>query len=537
MMDDEETEGEAPSAADNGPAYYYADGGRPALGPCSLAQLRVLWVTGHITGATSVWREGLGSWSPISALEEVSELLALQQPPRQDAGEWHYLDAGQQRCGGITAAQMGVLFQRGEVDGLTHVWREGMSAWAELGSVDALRAQLQRSGDDDDDDDNGAVERAAAIARAQEMAYDPDEAFVRRQPPASAAAAAAGGATVVATGASSDRGADAVSGGTRSDDLGAGSAGSADAPAKPKRVRKSGQRFVSKAGANVYVSGLPPDVSVDELVECFKVAGVLKADPATGAKRIKLYTDAATGDGKGDALMSFLKSESVGLAVTLRDGYDLRDGWRLSVQPAKFEKREGVEGSGRLGKEAKMQRKKQRVLEQKALAEWEAGMAPGKRNCTVVLMGLFEASDVPPDEAAAFYANLRQDVEVECRKAGTLEKAHVFEGSERGAVSVRFREADDAERCAAMLDERAFGGRTIRCEVYDGVTDYRALNKREAHAPATMPSVALSADSAAATSGGGSAGESAVDQEKNLDAFADWLEADSTDEEAGEDGD
>ena len=33
----------------------------------------------------------------------------------------------------------------------------------------------------------------------------------------------------------------------------------------------------------------------------------------------------------------------------------------------------------------------------------------------------------------------------------------VFDGSEQGAVAVRFKEADDAERCAAMMDARTFG--------------------------------------------------------------------------------
>ena len=53
----------------------------------------------------------------------------------------------------------------------------------------------------------------------------------------------------------------------------------------------------------------------------------------------------------------------------------------------------------------------------------------------MVLTGLFsaeEAAAAPPGDA--FYTNLKQDIEVECKKAGDLDKVFVFEASEKGAV-------------------------------------------------------------------------------------------------------
>ena len=103
----------------------------------------------------------------------------------------------------------------------------------------------------------------------------------------------------------------------------------------------------------------------------------------------------------------------------------------------------------------------------------------------------------------------------------------VFEGSEKGAAAVRFKEADDAERCVAMMDERQFGDAMLHCELYDGVTDYRAAAKQQADA---------AANGGGPTGGVGSAeGESMEDQEKKLDEFGDWLEAGSTDEELAAD--
>ena len=69
-----------------------------------------------------------------------------------------------------------------------------------------------------------------------------------------------------------------------------------------------------------------------------------------------------------------------------------------------------------------------------------------------------------------------------------------------------------------MMNERKFGGTQISCVFYDGVTDYRALSVREAAA-------ALSSNSV-------------EEQEKDLNDYADWLEAESTDEElAADEGD
>ena len=168
----------------------------------------------------------------------------------------------------------------------------------------------------------------------------------------------------------------------------------------------------------------------------------------------------------------------------------------------------------RLGKEETQHRKKQRLLEQRQLREWDDELAGGAGNKTVVLVGLFSEEEAA-SEGADFYANLKSDVEAECRKAGALDKVHIFEGSEKGAAAVKFKSPEDAQRCVAMMNERRFGGTQISCVFYDGVTDYRPKRLQEAAAhPAT---------------------DSVEEQEKNLSEYADWLEADSTDEEIAAD--
>ena len=90
-------------------------------------------------------------------------------------------------------------------------------------------------------------------------------------------------------------------------------------------------------------------------------------------------------------------------------------------------------------------------------------------------------------------------------------------------AAVRFKQADDAEKCVSMMNERQFGANQLQCELYDGVSDYRA-----------RPKLLDLADSSGGAAGGGAAGGGAAaaeEEERNLDGFADWLEADSTDEE------
>ena len=118
----------------------------------------------------------------------------------------------------------------------------------------------------------------------------------------------------------------------------------------------------------------------------------------------------------------------------------------------------------------------------------------------------------------------------------------VFEGSEKGAVAVKFKGVDDAERCVAMMHERRFGQSTVHCEIYDGVTDYRAAHLRQPVRSGGGGSGGDGGGAGSSSGGNGNGGdeggeggdvETIEDQERNLDSFANWLEADSTDEEAG----
>ena len=98
---------------------------------------------------------------------------------------------------------------------------------------------------------------------------------------------------------------------------------------RKKLRRDAGIWMKGKVNPNVYVSGLPADVSIDELAGLFKQSGQLKADLETGAARVKLY-------GNGDALISYMHPESVKLAIERFDEYEIRPGCLICVQEADF---------------------------------------------------------------------------------------------------------------------------------------------------------------------------------------------------------
>lgn len=57
---------------------------------------------------------------------------------------------------------------------------------------------------------------------------------------------------------------------------------------------------------NVYVSGLPEDITMQEFQELMTKCGIIMVEEETGAPKLKLYKDSG-GNLKGDGLCSYLK--------------------------------------------------------------------------------------------------------------------------------------------------------------------------------------------------------------------------------------
>lgn len=85
----------------------------------------------------------------------------------------------------------------------------------------------------------------------------------------------------------------------------------------------------------VYVTELPEDITIEELVGHFSKCGIIMDEIMTGKPRIKLYFK-PDGCKKGDALVVYLREESVKLALNILDESEIRPGNKIRVQEASF---------------------------------------------------------------------------------------------------------------------------------------------------------------------------------------------------------
>ncbi|CAH6780317.1 HIV Tat-specific factor 1 [Phodopus roborovskii] len=238
-----------------------------------------------------------------------------------------------------------------------------------------------------------------------------------------------------------------------------------------KRKAESGWFHVEEdRNTNVYVSGLPPDITVDEFIQLMSKFGIIMRDPQTEEFKVKLYKD-NQGNLKGDGLCCYLKKESVELALKLLDEDEIR-GYKLHVEVAKFQLKGEYDASKK--KKKCKDYKKKLSLQQKQLdwrPERRAGPSRMRHERVVIIKNMFHPMDFEDDPLVL--NEIREDLRVECSKFGQIKKLLLFDRHPDGVASVSFREPEEADYCIQTLDGRWFGGRQITAEPWDGTTDYQ----------------------------------------------------------------
>lgn len=238
-----------------------------------------------------------------------------------------------------------------------------------------------------------------------------------------------------------------------------------------KRKAESGWFHVEEdRNTNVYVSGLPPDITVDEFIQLMSKFGIIMRDPQTEEFKVKLYKD-NQGNLKGDGLCCYLKKESVELALKLLDEDEIR-GYKLHVEVAKFQLKGEYDASKK--KKKCKDYKKKLSMQQKQLdwrPERRAGPSRMRHERVVIIKNMFHPTDFEDDPLVL--NEIREDLRVECSKFGQIRKLLLFDRHPDGVASVSFREPEEADSCIQTLDGRWFGGRQITAQAWDGTTDYQ----------------------------------------------------------------
>ncbi|XP_062940164.1 17S U2 SnRNP complex component HTATSF1 [Cynocephalus volans] len=248
---------------------------------------------------------------------------------------------------------------------------------------------------------------------------------------------------------------------------------------EPSDPRKRGEKRKTESGwfhveedrnTNVYVSGLPPDITVDEFIQLMSKFGIIMRDPQTEEFKVKLYKD-NQGNLKGDGLCCYLKRESVELALKLLDEDEIR-GYKLHVEVAKFQLKGEYDASKK--KKKCKDYKKKLSLQQKQLdwrPERRAGPSRMRHERVVIIKNMFHPMDFEDDPLVL--NEIREDLRVECSKFGQIKKLLLFDRHPDGVASVSFRDPEEADYCIQTLDGRWFGGRQITAQAWDGTTDYQ----------------------------------------------------------------
>lgn len=238
-----------------------------------------------------------------------------------------------------------------------------------------------------------------------------------------------------------------------------------------KRKAESGWFHVEEdRNTNVYVSGLPPDITLDEFIQLMSKFGIIMRDPQTEEFKVKLYKD-NQGNLKGDGLCCYLKRESVDLALKLLDEDEIR-GYRLHVEVAKFQLKGEYDASK---KKKKCRDYKKKLSQQQKQLDWRPERKDGsirmRHERVVIIKNMFHPMDFEDDPLVL--NEIREDLRVECSKFGQIRKLLLFDRHPDGVASVSFREPEEADYCIQTLDGRWFGGRQITAQVWDGTTDYQ----------------------------------------------------------------
>ncbi len=267
-----------------------------------------------------------------------------------------------------------------------------------------------------------------------------------------------------------------------------------------KAQKKAKAPLPPRENTAIYVTGLPLDVTIQEVHDVFsRKCGVIAEEIDSGKPRIKLYTD-ANGDFKGDALVVFFKAPSVKMAIMLLDDTEFRlgdkDHGRMRVQAAEssYKKVQHGDGAGMAAGEEEKEKKRQSAKDKAKiikktqklnarLADWSDDDEPSAVKDTgsrwdkvVILKHMFTLEELAEDSAAIL--DIKEDIREECSKLGEVTNVVLFDLEEEGVASVRFSNTQAAEACVRLMSGRKFDGRTVVAYISDGKEQFKKSKKK-----------------------------------------------------------
>lgn len=247
--------------------------------------------------------------------------------------------------------------------------------------------------------------------------------------------------------------------------------------AKQKKVKKDPEppkwfEEDENKTTKVYVSGLPDTVTEKEFEEIMAKCGMVEHDVRNKKAKLKIYKD-EKGIPKGDGLCTYIKHESVELALQIIDGSEYK-GKTLSVEPAKFQMKGNAYDPTLKPKKLNRKEKEKAAKHKEKLFAWVPDKIKGERaknEKSIVIKNLFDPLEFnsDPTQILDYSARIRD----QCSKFGTITKLTLYDKHVEGICQIFFKEASEADLAIEMLNGRLFGKRVMNVVQWDGKIKYK----------------------------------------------------------------